>query len=445
MPPSGKATPVSQGLIARITGLFRRTNDGRHEDPFDPGEPPDVEQQREVRAWDYPGRYNVAITQERDNRSTFEQLRGLADGCDVLRLAIETRKDQMCRLAWDIRRRSDKSANDPELDALREQFRYPDAENSWSTWLRMLLEEMFVLDALSIYPRQTLSGGIMGFEILDGSTIKPVIDGRGRKPLAGPAFQQVIKGIPYANFGRDQLIYEPRNRRVHKVYGFSPVEQIVLTVNTAIRRAVHQLAYYSEGNIPEAFMGVPEEWTPDQIVQFQEYWDGLLAGDSGRRRHMKFLPGKIASNFVQVRENVMKDEYDEWLARVICYAFSLPPTQFIRQMNRATAETSNVSSLEEGIEPTKLYVKDVMDTLLRQLGRPEFEFVFRYESSLDRHKQAQIHEVYVRSGIISPNEARHEIGLEPRTGGDEYAKVQKQEADTGGIRSNASDPANSMS
>lgn len=446
--PTGKASPVSPGLIARVAGFlnpFSRTGDVEgHEDPFHPGEPPAVEEEREVRGWDYDARYNVSLTRPRDNRSTFAQLRHLADGCDILRLAIETRKDQMCRLAWDVRRRGSSSSQGDEVaDTFRAQFYCPDGELSWSTWLRVLLEEVFVTDALSIYPRRTLGGNYLGFEIIDGSTIKPVIDTRGRRPLTGVAYQQVIKGIPYANFTRDELVYEPRNRRVHKVYGYSPVEQIVLTVNTAIRRAVHQLAYYSEGNIPEAFMGVPAEWTPDQIVQFQDYWDTLLSGDSGRRRHMKFLPGDIARNFVQVRENVMKDEYDEWLARVICYAFSLPPTQFIRQMNRATAETSNVSALEEGIEPTKLFVKEVMDRLLVLQGAGEYEFVFQYESTLNRHQQAQIHGAYIDRGVLSPNEVRHELGFEPREGGDEYVDATAPGTAAGQIRSNATDPANS--
>lgn len=446
MPPSGKATPVSQGMIARITGFFRRRGDEEHEDPFHPGDPPAVETPFPPRGLDYEPRYNTSITRPRDSRTTFEQLRALADGCDVLRLAIETRKDQMCRLAWDIRYRGEKSStNDAALQEEIAFFRRPDGELSWSSWLRMFLEEMFVTDALTIYPRRTLGGGLQGFEILDGATIKPVIDARGRKPRSGVAFQQVIKGVPYANFTAQELVYEPRNRRIHKVYGYSPVEQVMMTVNTAIRRAIHQLAYYAEGNIPEAFMGVPPEWTPDQIVQFQDYWDTLLAGDSGRRRHMKFLPGDIARNFVQVRENVMKDEYDEWLARVICYAFSLPPTQFIRQMNRATAETSNVSSLEEGIEPTKLFVKEVMDTCLEHRGRPDLEFVFQYESTLNRHQQAQIHSTYVDRGILSPNEVRKELGFDPREGGDEFVELNKPETPEGQIRSNASDPANSTS
>jgi hypothetical protein len=40
-----------------------------------------------------------------------------------------------------------------------------------------------------------------------------------------------------------------------------------MTVNIALRRQMHQLQYYTEGNVPEALIGVPEAWTPDQIGQ----------------------------------------------------------------------------------------------------------------------------------------------------------------------------------
>jgi len=44
-----------------------------------------------------------------------------------------------------------------------------------------------------------------------------------------------------------------------------------MTVNIALRRQLWQLDYYSEGSIPDALIGVPAGWTPDQIKQFQDY------------------------------------------------------------------------------------------------------------------------------------------------------------------------------
>ena len=51
-----------------------------------------------------------------------------------------------------------------------------------------------------------------------------------------------------------------------------------------------QLAYYTEGNTPEALIGVPQDWSPAQIRDFQDYWDSLTSGNSAAKRRSKFVP-----------------------------------------------------------------------------------------------------------------------------------------------------------
>ncbi|MGA2492038.1 MAG: hypothetical protein ABSF67_03705 [Roseiarcus sp.] len=67
----------------------------------------------------------------------------------------------------------------------------------------------------------------------------------------------------------DESFYLARNLRAHKLYGFSPVEQIALTVNIALRREAATLDYYRAGSTPDAFATLPKEWTVDQIRPFR--------------------------------------------------------------------------------------------------------------------------------------------------------------------------------
>lgn len=124
------------------------------------------------------------------------------------------------------------------------------------------------------------------------------------------------------------------------------------------------MQYYSEGNIPEAIIGVPETWTPQQIAEFQTYWDSMLEGNTAERRHAKFIPGGLT--FQQTREPMLTDTFDEWLARVVCYAFSVPPLPFIQQQNRATAESAKEAALSEGLAPMMNWVKDIIDLLIER-------------------------------------------------------------------------------
>jgi hypothetical protein len=105
-----------------------------------------------------------------------------------------------------------------------------------------------VLDAGTLEVRKNRGGDIIGLDIIDGSTIKVLIDTTGRRPAPpAPAFEQIIHGRPWVltedgrvntnTKGRpvfaDQLIYVPRNPRPHKLYGYSAVEQIMLTITSA--------------------------------------------------------------------------------------------------------------------------------------------------------------------------------------------------------------------
>ena len=58
--------------------------------------------------------------------------------------------------------------------------------------------------------------------VIDGATIKPLIGEDGRAPEPpDPAYQQILKGVPAADFSVEELLYLPRNVRTHRLYGMS--------------------------------------------------------------------------------------------------------------------------------------------------------------------------------------------------------------------------------
>ncbi|ACK51954.1 conserved hypothetical protein, putative phage associated protein [Methylocella silvestris BL2] len=390
--------------------------------PMTPLGPPDIA----GRQWDFPAGYNLSTTPRNTEPVTFATLRGLADGYDLLRLIIETRKDQAARQCWTIAGR-DKIGTSAGLGdrigAATRFFARPDGSRCFADWLRMLLEEVFVTDAAALYKRRDRAGRLMALTPLDGATIKPVIDGFGRTPepyfkdgqLVYPtAYQQVLKGFPAIDYSIRDLIYRPRNLRVNRVYGMSPVEQIVTTVNIALRRQMYLLDYFTEGNIPDSLIGVPENWTPDQIASYQKYWDAYFDGDVGRRRRAKFVPGGVAKTFIQTKEPELKGPFDEWLARIVCFAFSISPQGLTQTMNRATAETQKELAAEEGLAPILAWIKALIDGVLADdLEAPDLEFVWTSGHETDPLTQETILSNFTSKGILTINEARAALGRIP--------------------------------
>jgi hypothetical protein len=254
---------------------------------------------------------------------------------------------------------------------------------------------------------------LYALEVIDGSTIARKIDAMGRTP-ASPAiaYQQILKGLPAVDFTADQLIYRPRNVRAHKFFGFSPVEQIILTINIGLRRQIHLLNYYTEGNVPEALAQVPKEWSADQISEFQEWFDSALAGNSARRRRITFVPE--CGNLQFTRDPMLKDALDEWITRIVCYAFGLSPQQFVSVMNRATAETSVEQAAAEGLVPILGYLADIINLIVnRYFGFSDIEFVWEQDRTLNALDQAKIDDIYVRAGVLSIDEVRESLGKHP--------------------------------
>jgi hypothetical protein len=429
MPPEGKLTPLvaaPPGFISRLSAGLRYAIRGvSPNDWFGPLQPlePVAPAFIAPRRFDYRSGINLQPAPRGEEGVSFAQLRALADSYDVLRLVIETRKDQVERLRWNIRPklaagRAAKTMNDPRIASLEAFFRKPDGQHRWGTWLRMLLEDLFVIDAPALYKARTVGGELLALEPVDGATIKVLIDDQGRSPTSpDPAFQQVLHGVPKADFSRDELIYLPRNPRTNRLYGLSPVEQIVTTVNIALRRQVAQLQYFTEGNMPEALIGVPQGWTMEQIAEFQDYWDTILTGNSAERRHAKFVPSDF--RYQPMREPPLKDEFDEWLARIVCYAFSASPAPFSRMMNRATADNAQEMALDEGLGPIMLWIKCLVDQVIEEdFACPDLEFEWLDEKSDDVMRQAQITDMKVKAGLKTINEARAESGDDPIAGGD---------------------------
>ena len=412
---------VDPGVIARITGGLRYMITGA--DPsawFGPGQPlaPVAQDKTQGRQFDYPVGINLRLQPRSTESNPFYLMRNLADGYDLLRLVIETRKDQIKSFAWEIVPSDEKAAPESlaaQIKTVSDFFERPDGEHAWDDWLSMFVEDLLVIDAVAVYPAMNRGGKVMALELIDAATITRKIDATGRTPLPpDPAYQQVLHGNMANDLTSDQLIYMMRNPRTNRLYGMSPVEQVMMTVNIALRRQMSQLEFYTSGNVPEALAQVPENWVPKQIADFQLLWDSMNEGNTAARRKMRFIPS--LKDIVFPKEAVLKDEYDEWLARIVCFAFSIAPTPFIKANNRATAEQGAETAKEEGLMPLMRWIQNKMNFLIsRHLGAPEVKFKWKMEMALDPLTQAKVDQLYTETRIMTPTEVRERLGMDALT------------------------------
>lgn len=380
------------------------------------------------RPWDYPVGINTWVRPRSAQPIGFPTLKALADGYDVLRGLIERVKDKMVTAPWAILPKDRRAKRDSRCDVIQEFLQSPDRMNTWTDWARMLIEQVIVYDAPAIYLRRKMNNQLFAMEIIDGSLIAPKImaDGRLPPPDVGPAYQQVLKGLPAVDYVRPvpfgqpiprdpsgqefpELLYKPRNPRVDSVYGFSPVEQMITTINIALRREAYLLNYYTDGSTPDMIFTCPADWTSTEIADFKVWWDSVLSGNLANRRGTMFVPDGATP--IDTKEKALTDQTDEWLIRVMCFFMGLNPMPFLKQMNKGQEKTHHDEAAKEGLGPWQHWFTDLFNVVIPAMwGYTDLEFRWEEEESTNPLEQATIDGILVDKKIYHPDELRAKRG-----------------------------------
>ncbi len=284
------------GTRTSLVTTARQVQSGYGGSFYGAGDPlPPVVEGQPIRQWDFPPGVNMTYSPRHTEPFNFRHLRAFSN-VEMVRMAIETRKDQLERLDWMIKPREEKLARkaerDPRCLEIEKFFYKPDGQTHFQPFFRALEEDLLGLDAPCLERVRTRGGQLIGLELVDGATINLLVDNTGRRPRgeAAVAYQQIIRGVVWANLANRDLIYAPRNVRTGHIYGFAPVEQIIVTINTIIRRQASQLAYFTDGNVPQGIITAPEGWTNDQIRDIQEWFDQRISGNQAQQRSVVWTP-----------------------------------------------------------------------------------------------------------------------------------------------------------
>src|ERR1700743_1268070 len=130
--------PIDPGIIARVTNAWKALTGAAVVDdgtgwmgplnPIQPQVPPSQMESVVGRQFDYPTGYNTRIRPRGDDAVSFQQMRALADSCDILRLVIETRKDQIEKIKFSIKPVDEKKEADATCKEIEEFLKCPDGE-----------------------------------------------------------------------------------------------------------------------------------------------------------------------------------------------------------------------------------------------------------------------------------------------------------------------------
>lgn len=461
-------TPITQDQI-RSVGQGYGTSVGLPRDPqmanvpFTPGIPlvpgainplrPDG--RPDPRRYEYTVAQNINVTEQR--LVPFKTLRAAADQIDILRRCIEVLKAKMVGLDWDVvladsavekvmQETGEKSytramaiAKDhfnDEINKAKQFWKVPDISNGlmFADWLNMMLEDVLVLDAVAVWPQMNVKGELKGLQLLDGSTIKPLIDDRGMRPASPqPAFQQILYGFPRSEFAApqeqmeadgeftsDEMAYLVKNRRTTSVYGLSPVERSLSLADIYLRRQQWIRAEYTDGVMPEIMFQTDATFgnNPDLLRQYENVFNDDLAGQTEQRKRARLLPAGLIPHEMPGYDQRFSDTLDEFLIVSICGHFGVAPSEIGFNskggLGGSGLQDGEANSSEViGLVPLSQWVAKMISQLSYVFaGMPrELEFKFMPSVRSDKEAEAREQDIRLKNGSMTLNEARSKSGL----------------------------------
>lgn len=382
--------------------------------PFGPGAPiaPYDGYSRTPRTHDFATGYNISSRPKANERVSFDTLRGLVEAYDVAQMCIWHRIDSIRALDWSlVPARGFRGDADAAISTGMAVMAKPDRQNPFGTWLATWLYDILAYDAGALYRLRNRGGRAIGLRVVDGTTIAPLLDYWGNSPEPpAEAYVQYANGVPWNWLTRNDLVYSAFRPRSNTVYGYAPLESILLNSNTDLRFQAYFLQRFTEGNIPEAFASAPETWTPQQIEEFQGYWDAFMLGDQSVKHMIKWMPG--GGKIEWSNEKEFSDSFSLFLMRKTCAAYHIVPSDlgFTESVNKSSGETQADVQHRVGDLPLVTHIAGILTDFLQHDMDLPLEFTFDTgQEKEDRLAIAQAWSIYIDKGMASPDEGREEL------------------------------------
>jgi len=245
-----------------------------------------------------------------------------------------------------------------------------------------------------------------------------------------PGKQQWIDGYQYGSFGSEkrffalqEIIHWKLPNLENPYYGQSRVEAAWSALGLHDAKRQMDIARFDNHARPDYLLIVKQGATTEALDRFERQVDAKLRGV---RQSGKFITisGDVQATPLNFPPDVIGDT--NRVLEEIAACFGVPISKLLaNDPNKAGAQTADTAWMRDTILPyCRLDEEKLNEAYLPLFGIEEDAFL-AYDNPVpeDRRYALQRRIEYVRSGIMSRNEARAEEGLPPIPGGDELQQA----------------------
>lgn len=319
------------------------------------------------------------------------------------------------------------------MDMLNELIVKPNNNNETFTNIRKKLSrDLLTYDAgaIEIIKGVNLTNNNKNFEIYNvaGNSIKLNPSDKGILPESKDAYIQVDRNLKViTTWSKDSLMYYMLNPQSNKIYGLSPLESLVQTVTAELYSSDYNLNFFYNNATPRFAVlmeGLGIGQGAPALKRFRQWWDSELKGNPHRPIVIGTESGKITFQKVGLSNEEMQfQEYSKQLLAKIMAVYKVQP--IIMGVETAGGVGVAKTNATEQVRQFKIEaIKPLMTVFIEKFNN---QLVFDEKAMnvkdvyldfdldiVDKKEQAEWHEKYLQSGVITINEIRvNGLGLVP--------------------------------
>lgn len=369
--------------------------------------------------------FNTPLIRNKRSAVTPYVLRQLAKNNNLVQVVINRLKHSAVKVPYIVRAIEEEKQEElkPQIDFVKNLLKRPNPDDSFRKLFSKVIDDVLTIDMGVVEKVRDSRGYITELYSVDGATIYPQLDEYGNyKDIAYKQFIELGSDKPDAEFELDELLVcqlNPQTENDRQGFGKSPVESIVQTVISSLQAMIYNTSFFSDSKVPP-FMANLQGVSTKDLIAFKSAFETQVANNSwttvftnAEKMDMKSLrPSNQEMQFY---------ELNLWLARIIFATFEVSPQDmgFTMDVNKATAGVQERITKSQG-------VANLLDVMTEEINKEiisdlatidpkfdEIEFTFDVQDKIDAKVQAEVDQIYVTSGIRTPDELRARDGLDP--------------------------------
>lgn len=204
-----------------------------------------------------------------------------------------------------------------------------------------------------------------------------------------------------------------------QVRGVSPLDALRNTVGTLIAIDRFLAGFYGDGATPSSVLETDGQITTEQAKILRDSWEEA----HWKRRRPAVLTGGLKWRPITASASDMDTmAHRDAIIRDVARAYRIPLHLMLGtggdSQTYQNVEAAGINFVRHTLLPWMRRIEDALSELF------PYPMVVRFDANdlmrADRMTRARAQQLQILSGVLSPNEARHEEGLEPYEGGDNF-------------------------